>query len=271
MLVDLLALTLLQLAVGLAFFNLVTPGRELGGGFFALHGVLALPCLVLGALASGRTGLLLRDSPGLHAMPLVVVFGGSLAVHTVLARGGRVGAARVVLLPGVAAGLLLLGSRALVAPLSSRGLGATWLVAGLALGALLFGAVVWAMNLGHWYLVSKELPFQLLVRGSEAFAALATLRALFAILALGVLAGTSAGDAGLAREALVDPLRDGLFFWSRVLWGLAAPVALAPFVVKTARMRSNQAATGLLYVAVVFVMVGELLASYLTLRSGLPV
>ena len=40
---------------------------------------------------------------------------------------------------------------------------------------------------------------------------------------------------------------------------------------KTARMKSSQAATGLLYVGLVFVMIGELLATYLTLRSGLPV
>ena len=50
-------------------------------------------------------------------------------------------------------------------------------------------------------------------------------------------------------------MRDGFFFGSRVLWGLAAPLVLAPFVVKTARMKSNQAATGLLYVAVVFVLI----------------
>jgi hypothetical protein len=36
-------------------------------------------------------------------------------------------------------------------------------------------------------------------------------------------------------------------------------------------MLTAVAATGLLYVGLVFVLVGELLASYLTLRSGLPV
>jgi hypothetical protein len=35
-------------------------------------------------------------------------------------------------------------------------------------------------------------------------------------------------------------------------------------------MRSNQAATGLLYVALVFVLIGELLASYLTVATGFP-
>jgi hypothetical protein len=35
-------------------------------------------------------------------------------------------------------------------------------------------------------------------------------------------------------------------------------------------MRSNQAATGLLYVALIFVLVGELLASYLTVLTRFP-
>jgi hypothetical protein len=109
------------------------------------------------------------------------------------------------------------------------------------------------------------------VRATETFAVLALLRAAFAAVALGLVARGSAGDAGEALAALLDPMRDGFFFWSRVLWGLAAPLVLAPFVVRTARMKSNQAATGLLYVGLVFVLVGELLAAYLTRRSGLPV
>ena len=146
-----------------------------------------------------------------------------------------------------------------------------WLAVGLVLGALLFGAAYVAMNVGHWYLVSSSLPFGLLVRATEAFAVLAMLRVAWAVVALGVVARGSTGDAGEALTNLLDPMRDGFFFWSRVLWGLVAPLVLAPFVVKTARMKSNQAATGLLYVGLVFVLVGELLASYLTRRSGLPV
>ncbi len=272
MLVDALCLTLFQLAFGLVVFNLLTPSANLSGGFFALHGILALPCLVLAALASGRSGLLFRPSTWLPAAGLV--FGialASLALHTILANAGYVTAARGALLPGALAMFVHLTSRATAMPFLGRGLSPGWLAAGLVLGGLLFGAVVWAMNLGHWYLVSKSLPFQLLVRGTLAFAALAVLRAGFAIVSLRVLSYPSFGPAGEAMASLLDPTRDGLFFWSRVLWGLAAPLALAPFVVKTARMKSNQAATGLLYVALVFVMIGELLATYLSLRSGLPV
>jgi len=271
MLVEVLALTLLSLAFGLAAFNLATPSRELSGGFFALHGVLALPALLLALVASGRSGLVLRPVGGWPSpVLLTAVSVASLVLHTLLAHGGKLGAARLALLPGVVTLAMLLGSRASAAPFAGRGLGAGWLAAGLLLGGLLFGAVVWAMNLGHWYLVSKTLPFKLLVHGAEAFGALALLRALFVVATVAV-AVRSPGETGASTAHLLDLAGDGLFFWSRVLWGLAATVVLAPFVVKTARMKSNQAATGLLYVGVVFVMIGELLSTYLTLRTGLPV
>ena len=206
------------------------------------------------------------------------VFVGALATlvaHTLLARTGSAAfltLSKNLLFISACCGVVLLLSRVRVEPfISFPGIGPAWLACGLLLGALLFGAVVWAMNLGHWYLVSTLLPFGLLVRATEAFAVLVLLRATFAAVALGLVARGSAGEGEEALAGLLDPMRDGFFFWSRVTWGLLAPLLLAPFVVKTARMKSNQAATGLLYVGLVFVLVGELLAAYLTRRSGLPV
>ena len=287
MLADVLALALLQLAVGVAFFTLLTPSRDLSGGFFALHGGVVAACLSLAWLVSGNGGLLLRRGSGQGAAAaggaagwLLGVAIGAAVAATLVARTDVAPALLpskkiflfVFLLISVFSSLVLLVSRTGVEPFASRpALGAGWLAAGLVLGALLFGGVIWAMNLGHWYLVSKTLPFGLLVRATEALALLALARTVLALVALGWLARTSRGPAAEALADLVDPMRDGFFFGSRVLWGLAAPLVLAPFVVKTARMKSNQAATGLLYVGVVFVLVGELLAAYLTLRSGLPV
>ena len=73
---------------------------------------------------------------------------------------------------------------------------------------------------------------------------------------------------GLA--ALLSLERDALFFLFRIMWGIVGPLALSWFIWKTADMRSNQAATGLLYVALVFVLIGELLSSYLTVATGFP-
>ena len=71
-------------------------------------------------------------------------------------------------------------------------------------------------------------------------------------------------------DALLSLDRDALFFLFRVVWGLAGPLALSYFIWRTAEMKSNQAAPGLLYVALVFVLIGELLSSYLTVATGFP-
>ncbi len=120
------------------------------------------------------------------------------------------------------------------------------------------------MTLGHWYLVSRSLPFRLLARGAVLFALLAVLRTL--LLAAAIVADPSRD--GLA--ALLSLEREALFFLFRVTWGILGPLALSYFIWKTAHMRSNQAATGLLYVALVFVLIGELLSSYLTVATGFP-
>ncbi|MGA7990346.1 MAG: hypothetical protein WCC53_02835 [Thermoanaerobaculia bacterium] len=289
MLADVLALVLLQLAAGVAFWTLLTPSKDLSGGFFALHGGIASCCLFMAWLVSGDGGLLLRRGSEQGASATARATGGTpispgalllVAIATAAAATliTRLRAARALTLSknllflSVFLSFVVLLSRTGVEPFVSRpALGAGWLAAGLVLGALLFGGVVWAMNLGHWYLVSKSLPFGLLAGATEALALVVLARTAFALVALGWVARASRGTAGEALADLADPMRDGFFFWSRVLWGLAAPLLLAPFVVKTARMRSTQAATGLLYVGVVFALVGELLAAYLTLRSGLPV
>ena len=64
---DVLALVLLQLAVGLAICNLLTPSKDLSGGFFALHGVIASFALCLAWLVSGHGGFLLRREEGTAA------------------------------------------------------------------------------------------------------------------------------------------------------------------------------------------------------------
>ena len=62
----------------------------------------------------------------------------------------------------------------------------------------------------------------------------------------------------------------GMFFWFRLLWGLVIPLALALMSLHCARQRSNQSATGILYVLVVGTFIGEITAYYLTVTTGVP-
>ena len=246
-----LGLFLLEAGMGTALLLLFFPARTLGNGFFSLHGALA-------AIFLGGAWL---AKPAGYPLATGVAAAVLLLLYTVLAQLGRAGAAKPVLALGAAAAAWALAGVALAAP---RPHGDGWTAAGAFLGGLFLGAVLLTMNLGHWYLVSRSLPFALLTRGATLFAALAAGRTL--LLAAALAAG--ANPAGLA--SLLSLEQDALFFLFRVAWGIVGPLALSYFIWKTADMRSNQAATGLLYVALVFVLIGELLSSYLTVATGFP-
>ena len=64
---------------------------------------------------------------------------------------------------------------------------------------------------------------------------------------------------------------DGVFFWQRVLFGLLGPVVLAYMTWETAKIRSTQSATGILYVDFFTVIVGEVLAKYILVATTVPV
>jgi len=246
-----LGLFCLEAGAGTALLLLFFPTRSLGKGFFVLHGSLA-GAFLLFATAAKPPGLPAAAAASATALA---------ALYALAAQADRARASRPLLAAAAGVGIWCLARVALVAP---RGAGDAWTVAGALLGGLFFGAVLLTMNLGHWYLVSRSLPFRLLARGALLFAVLATLRTL--LLAVAIVADPSRD--GLA--ALVSLEREALFFLFRVTWGIIGPLALSYFIWKTADMRSNQAAAGLLYVALVFVLIGELLSSFLTVATGFP-
>jgi hypothetical protein len=246
-----MGLFFLEAGAGTALLLLFFPPRTLGKGFFSLHGAIAFLFLLFAALIR-PAGL---PAAGTWVPAALLLF------YTAASHAGRALAARPILAAG---GLVAAWSLLRVALHAPRPDGDAWTAAGALLGGLFFAAVLLTMNLGHWYLISRSLPFRLLARGAALFAALAAGRA-------GLLAAAVAfapRREGLA--ALLSLEREALFFLFRVLWGIVGPLALSYFIWKTADMKSNQAATGLLYVALVFVLIGELLSSYLTVATGFP-
>jgi hypothetical protein len=146
------------------------------------------------------------------------------------------------------------------------GIAAIPLLVELAALATVLGGVWAAMVLGHWYLVTPRLPEAPLVRLSRWLAiALAVQLALFvAWIALG------AGPAGTpAFAALVGPW--ALFVWLRLLVGLVFPLIVSWAAVQTARSRSMESATGLLYINVGTIAAGTILAAGLYFGAGLLV
>ncbi len=134
--------------------------------------------------------------------------------------------------------------------------------------AALLGTSLVAMVLGHWYLVVRGLSFDFLRRSVQAFGVALIFRA-------GVLAAAVIGQwdrwAGLWSDlgASHFALGYGFFAGARVLFGLLATAFLGWMAFVCVRERSSQSATGILYVVVAFVLIGEILACHLLAASGL--
>jgi hypothetical protein len=135
-----------------------------------------------------------------------------------------------------------------------------WSVIGSLSTTALLGSVTMAMLLGHWYLVVRGMAIDPLERLTIATlaAAVAKLIVVFAAILLG----------GAWHEVAV---RQGIFFWMRAGWGLAGPLVLYPMIWGTVKIRSTMAATGILYVDVVAVLIGEVLGAWISALVHLPV
>jgi hypothetical protein len=167
-----------------------------------------------------------------------------------------------------AAGLAAAGLALLAAAIGwgGGGLASLPLLVELVLLATVLGGVWATMVLGHWYLVTPRLPEAPLVRLSRWLeVALAVQLALFV-----AWIGLGAGPGGSpAFAALVGPW--ALFVWLRLLVGLVFPLVVSWAAVQTARSRSMESATGLLYINVGTIAAGTILAAGLYFGAGLLV
>jgi hypothetical protein len=153
----------------------------------------------------------------------------------------------------------------------------TWGFAGallsIAAGTLAVGAVVLAMTLGHWYLVTPRLPREPLEQLTLLLLAAIGLQAVLLVLNVAIPAReTPDATAFLGGSELgTNPA-----FWLRIAIGLLFPAALAWMShVSSKGYPQNEmammSATGLLYIAVGAVLVGEVLARGLLFLTGVPV
>ncbi len=168
-----------------------------------------------------------------------------------------------------AAGAAALVAQGLAAAAVEAGPSAALTIASFVSSAALLGGTCTAMILGHWYLVLPSMDVSLLqsiVRfhiGSTVLRIAVVAGVLWAALAM----WESPSGAGYA--SYVWSL-DGVFLWQRVLFGLLGPLVLAYLTWETAKIRSTQSATGILYVDFFTVIVGEVLAKYLLVSTRVP-
>jgi len=251
-----------ELAVGLFAGLHFVDRRKIGAGFTRLTLAFVLAALLPALLLSGA----------LHGAGPAGAFGVafSLAALIVLAIVGRVPpsveASALVATTGLGVAAILLTVRAQVgtAPAGPLALAGASALA----STLVLGLVTGAMVLGHWYLVTPDLPVAHL--GGFTRSALAAIylklalvaattflfRDRFAHAAKGFAAVVGLGDGNGSFQSQLD------FLWllARVLIGLVGPAVLAHMTLATIRLKATQPATGILYAATVMVLMGELFA-----------
>jgi hypothetical protein len=241
----LLALFLIDSAAGLYLFLPLVGRRNAGVKFYRLilitGGVLAAGAAIAHAMA-GRRDLAMADA-------VVVVL--TVLVWLVLRYPKRL---------VFRASAVLLGAAYLVAAMPAyhaavRPPHLAWSIAGALASIALLGSVNLAMLLGHWYLVVRGMAIDPLKRLTIATLVATLIRVVVVAIAL----------VAFRPRAMTD-----IFFWMRAGWGLLGPLALFPMVWGTVKIRSTMAATGILYVEVVAVVIGEVLGGWLSAVAHVP-
>ena len=135
------------------------------------------------------------------------------------------------------------------------------------LGGFIFCSSLFAMNLGHWYLNVHGLPMAHLKRASY-------------ILGIFLLARLIA-DAGLIVTShvfsdgefvsLINFIKklDGFFLLIALFFGTLFPLIALYFVKGTLDVKNTQSATGILYVILASILIGDMTYKYYLIKFGI--
>lgn len=258
-----------QLAVGGVAGLAVPPFTALDRGFYRSSAGVFLGCGL--AFLAGKVALVVRGSRtgGGVELALWAVFAAALAVYTAsLWRGSNRVRARAyvaALFTGLAA---LSVSAAAFRPDPGLGLAALLYPLSVLSGALALGAVATGMLLGHWYLIDLGLSIEPLQRVFRFFVAAVGLQLAVGVATIALLAATS-DDALAAVVRLWDDHRALLA--TRLVLGPVAALGIAWLIHRTLQIPQTMAATGLFYIAILAVLVGEMLGRLILFRTALPV
>ena len=134
-------------------------------------------------------------------------------------------------------------------------------------GTLAMGAVSVSMVWGHWYLTEGKLPaWPLRDLDVILLAALG-----FQVLVLAINLVVPVRETPTPSNAVDVGIFGNPALYLRIGVGLVFPIVLGVLSYKTTQMKAMQSATGLLYIAMGAVFVGEVLAKGLMFLTGRPV
>jgi protein NrfD len=262
-----LFLFLSHLAIGIVC-TLLFVSREAGVKFFRFNAGLAAILIAI-SLAFRPADDSVQAASQVGFAALIVV---EAAIVLYWATIGRALAAirPVILWTASIGGVVVLVAQALAASSGKPATTQLLTVASYLSSAALLGGACTAMILGHWYLVIPSMQVSHLQSIVKLHMGSMVVR--IVVVAAAVFFAIATWQPGLGpsfRHYILSA--DGIFFWMRVSFGLFGPAVLSWLTWETAKIRSTQSATGILYVDFFTVVVGEVLATYLVLLTSVPV
>jgi protein NrfD len=264
---SILFLFLTHLGVGITLV-LASVGRAAGVKFFRFNAGTAALLIAIGFAL--RPDVPQPDTLHLASIVLLLVAEGALVIYWATV-GRMLATIRPALLwAAILTGVAAVTCQALEVSANAPALMPLLTVASFLTSVALLGGACGAMVLGHWYLVVPSLDVAHLQSIVKLHIVSLVLRATVVLAA--VIIASVMWEPGMGpnfRRYIFSTA--GIFFWQRVLFGLAAPGVLAYLTWETAKIQSTQSATGILYVDFFTVIVGEVLAKYLLLSTNIPV
>ncbi len=240
----------LRLAAGLILMLPILPPAHVPPRFYRVHFLTALGLWALAGIFMYENATI--EFWLIYAIAALACFAGSIVWHLDEAPGGKLTA---YLAPIALTACLIYGGM-----LQRRQTHAPMRSADDVLSALVVGSATTAMLMGHSYLISPSMSISPLMRLLAALGVSVILRT--ALACFGLWGWTSNHDR--------SNLETELMLWLPVRWilGLIAPLVLGWMAWETARIRSTQSATGILYVAVIVCFLGELTSQLLVEKTG---
>jgi hypothetical protein len=248
-------------ALGTGASLIAVPYRQIGKYYFNFHSTVLLALVAVAVLVGKPWQSIAHGNPYLKVVAGVsLLFAALILAQNVVVRASDKDLRVDALILPVSAGavFVIMGSFGW----TEYGTGtAALLTLHLLSAAMVLGTSLVAMSTGHWYLANSQLPFDILIRLCRMFVA-----------AIGVKAVVVAVYAATRYEEYAR-LEDfyKLVMGVRVIAGIVLAVALALMSLSCAKRHANQSATGILYVAVVFVLIGETISLYFTLGMNRPI
>jgi hypothetical protein len=240
------AIFCLRLGCGLIAALLLFPSAQINPRFYRVQfltvlGLVAVAAVFLRDQADLALGLAITAA-------IILAFLGSIVWHVENSPGG-------LLLIWLSAGAL-----AICLLLAGSATESDWTIADNLASAALLGSATTAMLMGHSYLIAPAMSLTPLYRLLGSLGICLLLRMVLAGIGLWLWTGELSFGNLETEMWLLLPARWGL--------GLAAPLVLGWMAWETARIRSTQSATGILYVVVIVCFLGELTSLLLREKTG---